>query len=353
MTLKALIRLLIVAVLLAGLAYWLNREPDHTSIDGFASGEKAFPSLDVNSITGITVATLFTTSSVSRTDTSWVSDSLFGYPVEFSKVANMLRTFHDLKVSQVIRGGESMLDEFGLSRTVQGFDFMEISLSGSNMRRPLVIQAGALKHVRGAAEFGMGMPQGRYIRVGDGPVLLVDDMLTSVIPRAEDWMNQEIIRIPASDIVSVDVRNAGHNFSVIRVDENTFTLGDLEANEVISQSAATTLFQGLQWLRVEGVIDPAKSDEELGLDNPSVAVFTTSDNAAYTLRFGKDDSMVRVVSITLEIDSDAGVVNPELMASRELFAEWRYLLGSRRADQLLPERSQLLETPASEFEEVE
>ena len=183
MTTRMFFRLLILVAVLSGVAYLLNREPGKVSVGGYTAGESVFQRLEVNSIQRIEVASLFTTSVLVRAENGWVVESLHGYPAKFGQIVSLLRTFHDLKVGQILQGGERMLESMGLSPSATSFDYLRVTLEPAMAGKPVSMTIGALKHHRDTAAMGMGMPQGRFMRVADGPVLLVDEIFSAALPQ--------------------------------------------------------------------------------------------------------------------------------------------------------------------------
>jgi len=361
MSIKVLIRLLVVLALFTGLAYWLNRPAEKVRIMGVASGEPLLPDLDVNAIHRMEISSMNATSMLVRKETGWTSETFYGYPARFDRVVDVLRKINDLKVGQVQREGERNLGEFGLDATAPVTDYMRITLSVGEEADQTIIDLGAFKHQRDASGMGMGMPMGRYVRVGQGPVVLVEELLTELTPSPVEWVEQELVRLQPDDIVSVSLIGTNDEFTIRRDDAGAYDIGRIDEGTMVDQEAVSRVMKVFQSLRFESVVDPALNDEQSGMALHEIATLRMRNELQYEFKFGiaREGIAFRPLRISVTYNPESGKpeTHPDLVAEAEAlnrrFAGHTFAVPIETADQVLTTRAKLVVNPTREKEEAE
>ena len=111
---RTLLILFIMLVVAVGGAFLLHRPADSYRQAQITAGGLLLEGLDVNQVARLEIATSETTNRVLKTEKGWISPDLYGYPVDFQKLARELVKLSEVKAGQVIAGGVDYPEEFGL-----------------------------------------------------------------------------------------------------------------------------------------------------------------------------------------------------------------------------------------------
>ncbi len=347
---KTFLKLVVALAILGGLAYWVNRPSGKVTYRGVSSGDLVLPGLDVNAITRIEISSGLATSVLARAEKGWVSESLFGYPARFDRIADALRSFGELKVGQVQRDGESNLAGFGLDPGGTDADYQKLVMTGAD-GKVLIVELGAMKQMRDASSMGMGIPTGRFMRVGDGPVILVEEMLTSVQSNPGEWVDRGLVELKSDDISLVTIVSTNDEFTIRRNEENLFDIGRIEEGATVDQSAVLRILQAFQNLNFDSVLDPALPEDQTGLANHEIISVRTKGSMDYQFKIGSasEGSSLRPVQVSVswkpdadEGDAEKSVKEAEAAALNSRYGDWVYQLPVGLINQMLATRSGLV-----------
>lgn len=352
MTTKTLFRLLLVLAVASALAYWLNRPAGNVTVDGVTAGDPVLPGLDVNAITRIEVAGSQSTSVILRAEAGWVSESWFGYPARFDRVVSLLRGLADLTAGQVQRDGAAMLADYGLDAAAPGPDTLRVRMGTKEKPDAVTLVLGALKHPRDAASIGLGMPNGRYVRAEEGPVVLVEDVLTGIGSAPGDWVDRTVVSIAAEDIEAVQVIGKNDEFNLRRNEQGSFDLGRVEDGKVVDQAAVQRMLQPLRTLMADGVADPSLDAAAQGIADHETLVVRLRNQLSYQITVGaagETPDAPRAVKVAVSWQPEEGQA-AEATGSTAAEAEtqmarlggWVFRVPGPVAAQLLPTREALV-----------
>lgn len=352
MTTKTLFRLLLILAVASALAYWLNRPAGKVSVDGVAAGDPVLPGLDVNAITRIEVAGTQSTSIIVRAENGWVSESWFGYPARFERVVSALRSLADLTAGQVQRDGVAMLADYGLDAAAPGADTLVVRLGTAEKPDAATLMLGALKHPRDASSIGLGMPNGRFVRAGDGPVVLVEDVLTGIGSAPGDWVDRTVLSIAPDDIEAVNVIGKSDEFSLRRNEQGSFDLGRVEEGKVVDQAAVQRMLQPLRTLVADGVMDPALDAAAQGIADHEVLIIRLRNQLSYQVTIGaagETPDVPRAVKVAVSWQPEEGTGGDgdhaeakEAEAQMARLGGWVFRIPGPVAAQMLATRASLL-----------
>ena len=162
MTNKNLVILAAAAAVLGGAAYFCNSGRKIKSSN--LNGKPVLPAFDVSEVAKVDVGGKVT---LAATDSGWVIDSLYGYPADVTKIRENLLKLKDLTVGQTARGQKIESGTKVDLKNAKGAVLASVTLGEQHMSKP-----------RGqAAQFGGGgYPDGRYVKFGDGVVLVKDSL---------------------------------------------------------------------------------------------------------------------------------------------------------------------------------
>lgn len=349
MSLKTLISLLVALAVLGGAAYVMNKKPAaRVTVGGVTGGDKAFPELNVNAINSVELVSMSETIRLARASAGWVVESMHNYPAQFSSIAGFLRKLNDLNVSLVMREGEATLEELGLDTATFSPDRLDVALSYEGGKSPVRFTLGANKAPKESAGMGMGgFAQSRFMRIDNGPSLQVDETFTELGRRPEDWIDRQLFQVNANDITKVDVKREGEEYTLARGENGVYSLTGLSEDQTVDADAAQRLFQSLQWLQFDAVVDPAQSDESVGLAAFDSASFTSTNGIVRTLEVTRtEDAGRKAMRVKFSDSSEGGVNAAEVAKLNEQHGAWRYRLPSGTLNPLVSARDTLIAKPS-------
>jgi hypothetical protein len=299
------------AILLVVVVVQQNGKKTHRSAED--NGETLFQGLELNLVDGLEIANGSNSVSLAKQDGKWLVESLYNYPVDFSKLADALRTASDIQLGSPVRTSNIDASEYGLNGAKQ----VELKSGGKTVAG---VEIGAQREGSDSA----GWANQHFIRKDDQPeIYLVDYDFRPFSDRSEDWIDTELLNIRSANIVSVKVGDVSlHSVS------NAWTLADLdEETEEFQSSEANKLRMALQYLNCITVADPSLSDADFGFTNATVYTASTT-NKTYTVTLGGAAENGRY----LRFGGDA----PEKLS------DWTYVVRSHDADDFLIPREKLV-----------
>jgi hypothetical protein len=280
MSKNTLVVLFVIFFALCGLTVWLQWRAKPIQPQGPFPGDVAL-AVDINEVAAFTVSSASATSRVARKDRRWVVETRHGYPADFRRIVEQLRSLAEMKVGQVVRAEAGEMAEFGLGpdqattirlENAAGQKLAEVRLGNPRQRQ---------------SEGGMaGMPEGIYLCVDTGPVLIVDMPLSSTFGWTDAWLNREIVNLPADSVerVSVQTKDEAYVLSVPRPGE--YTVEGMASNETVESFAASRLARALSPLTLMDIADPAQDASEQGFGEASRIEFATRSGERYAVEIG-------------------------------------------------------------------
>lgn len=357
MNMKKLIGMAVVLAVLAGVAVWQRKGQEVRRSLPVAEDATLLKGIDLNTLTGLEVVQDSSQVVLSKKDGLWVVESLFNYPADFNRLAEALRKMADVKTGSPVRSGNVAASEFGLDEHAK-----KIVLKTADGSASATVTVGARREASDTA----GWANQFFIRKGDGDAInLVDYDFRPFSDKPADWISKELLKVQSGDIVSVKEGDVS-----LKLDGADWTLTDLnQETEEFQSSEANRLRSALQYLNCTTVADPAKTDADLGFDQPVVYVAQTKDGFTYTVKLGAKTDDGRYVRVAAEYTRPAQPVAPagndkekQEAYSKELDAfnntvaanadradklnaqlsKWTYVVSSYTADSLMIARDKLV-----------
>ena len=280
---KTIVKLLIALLVLGGIAWYTQQEPGKDadpSANGIRNGDEVLADLELNDITRIEIAGPDGTNTVANKDGNWVVDSLHDFPADFDKVRDNIIEWSETKVGDVPRGGDDA--EYGLSDTATTVIMKD--QAGKTLATLLVGEARERK----GAQFGGN--DGRYIKVDDSPVLLVDSNFDALPSQSEDWITKDLLNIQSADITAVTIQGTNGTVTVDTKDSSAYVVNGLAEDEETTTANAGRAHRALQNLRFNSVANPSTDDTSLGLDKATVFTAKTKAGIDYLVHVGNESS---------------------------------------------------------------
>ena len=311
MKLRTLMVLVVVLVILAVVAGVRLRKPAGRAAEGPVPGAAVLAGLDINQVSKLTVVSGVSTSLVEKKDGRWIVSSLYGYPADFDRLAQQLRSLVDLKVGQIMRGGTDNLDEFGLSAS----NATHVLLKDAADKTLADLFIGMPRLAENGQPYGNG-PGGQYLRVGSGPVLLVSDMVRGFSPSGADWARRELFSVNPREVKTLTLGSPAGELNIRTTGPGTYTLDGQATNEIVEPPVAGRLFAALHSLTFVTVADPAATNQITGLDKPRRFTAKTTNGFYYSVLTGEADvSQGLFARVRVEYQPPAPPTTDEVKAS--------------------------------------
>jgi hypothetical protein len=249
-----------------------------------AGDRQIYPNLAVNDVTKVRVQTGKEKLTLQTSGDAWQVADRYGYPADFAKIRDLLRSIWDLKYVRVLEIGPSQLGRLQLLPPGQGDQSgTEINLLGASDKKIATLILGkspsGTESTLGSGRFASNPDQKDQVYLIDGTFPSLDPLNPS------NWLNKNFIDTQKlRSVVRGNVGNAS-GWKVSRKDEHAdWELQDAAANESLEKEKANPLSSlsiSLQDVRPENA--PAS---ETGLQQPLVAELETFEGFHYRLEIG-------------------------------------------------------------------
>jgi uncharacterized protein DUF4340 len=269
------------ALVVAGTIFQMRQS---STWKGATSDRQIYPNLAVNDVTKVHVQTGKDNLTLQTSGDTWQVAERYGYPADFAKIRELLRSIWDLKYVRVLEIGPSQLGRLQLLPPGPGDQSgTEIDLVGTRDKKIATLILG--KKPSGT-ESALG--SGRFASNPDqkDQVYLIDETFPSLDPlNPSTWLNKQFIDTQKlRSVVRSNVGNAP-GWKVSRKDEHAdWELQDGAANESLEKentNPLSSLSISLQDVRPENA--PVS---ETGLQQPLVVELETFDGFHYRLEIG-------------------------------------------------------------------
>jgi hypothetical protein len=251
---------------------------------GESGDRQIYSNLAVNNVTKVRILTGKENVTLQTSGDIWQVAERNGYPADFAKIRELLRSIWELKYVRALEVGPSQLGRLQLLPPGQGDQSgIEIDLLGAGDKK---IAALILGKRPSSTESALG--SGRFAADPDkkDQVYLIDETFPSLDPlNPGNWLNKKFI--DTQKLRSVDRGNVGNapGWKVSRKDEHAdWDLQDRAANESLERENANPLSSlsiSFQDVRPENA--PVS---ETGLQQPLIVELETFEGFHYRLEIG-------------------------------------------------------------------
>jgi hypothetical protein len=239
-------------------------------------GQPVLPGLDVNAVRAIEIRKGAESLLVARRGDEWVVTNAFNYPADFKKLGENLLALQDLKIGHVRPGASVAAD----SAT-------HVRLLGENDQSLAGLLLGEQRQRASSGEMSWSSAEGRYLaREGDPRTFLVKENLDAFGTSAKEWLNAEILNVPAADVRTVQLHGSGAETVTLDRTSGSLQLTGLATNEEFDTSRSYGLESALSYLRFNDVASPALDEGTTGLVTGRFYRATLGNGEVYTARVG-------------------------------------------------------------------
>ncbi len=276
--------------------------------------------IDIISPEGINVTLI-------RKDGDWIVKEHFGYFADFSQIYELIEKLRGVTVGQVFKAKEDTLKRLSLLDP-------EENGKEEEKGRCLILkdkEGGLIKKIifgKAMRTEKDGFPKGQFIRIGD-TVYLIDQYFTSLIQGPGEWIKLDLLDIKEDEIGKIKGYKKGKVKYVLVREKGNFKLikGKLK-KDVIEK-----LKEGLDYLRIDDVVDPSKSMKEVGIEEDSYVEYRLLNGMIIRIfpsKSCKEDECYMKVSVLYEGKEKKIMKEAELM-NRKL-SPWVYKISKWRHD---------------------
>ncbi len=324
MNAKKLMAMMVVLLLLGGVAL-IQRQGAAKRHPAPAGETTLLQGVELNALDGLSVAAGSNTVALAKREGIWRVDSLYGYPADFSKLAEALRSAARVELGKPVRSAHVDASEFG-------FDDARSIVLESTGKEVARVEVGARREASDTA----GWANQHFVRRNGGAeIYLVDYDFRPFSEEAVEWLDRKLLDVSPAEIVAVKAGGIE-----LKVDGTEWTLAGLDReSEELQPSEASRIRSALQRLECTGVADPNLSDADLGFTNATLFTASTT-NLTYVVEVGGPAEHGRYVHFSGD-------------APGKLFG-WTYVVSDNDANDFLVSRDQLVkakEPPAAPAEE--
>ncbi len=335
---KQLWTLFIVAIMLGGVYFLLNRRMHQTNAPAEV-GKPLLGGVDLNHVTQVDIKKDGKLLEIKLDGDTWRVPSMANYPADFDRIRANIRTLNDVKVSDVLNG----MDLEGVT---------DLILKDKAGKEVAVLHLGQARQ-KGVSSGMMWQPaaEGRYLRVGNNEkIFLVKEALSEFTPDARAWVKTDLLAIPATDVETIAVTPAVTNQAVtFDRSSGTLVMQNLHDGETFDASKAYTLESALSYLRFSDVFPATTADATTGLSTGVQFRVTLKNGEAITARVGKSlPDGNRYLALSAEI-AKAPEDSTELADLQNIvsghnanFSPWVYAIPAYAADNMTRPRADFL-----------
>jgi len=365
---KHLLTLLIIAVVLAlgGTAYQLSQSAGWSSAK---TGREIFPNLPVNDVAKIQIQTGSDKLTLQRESSGWQVVERDGYPADFTKIRDLMRSLWELKAVREMQVGPAQFGRLKVLPPGKGENTgTQIDLLDSNGKSISTLILG--KKLEQNDESSAAGSAGRFVFNPSHPdrADIVSDSFDSADPLViGQWLDKAFISADNLKEIKQTGTDPKTGWKLARAnDKAEWKLEDAGPNESVKKEFASSL-AGFR----PGITDVRPADtaaEQTGLQQPIAVNLTTFDGFEYRLAIGKEGPeksrylQVNVTGHFNEVRSPEPKEKPEDKQKRDdefkkhladlkqglereqKFQHWIYLVPEWSVEQLLKPRGEVVAT---------
>jgi len=359
---RQLMLLVVAALVLGGGGLWVLRqrsagfERSKTHMGGSLLG-----AFDGASVAAVRITQGSNSVNVVSDPSGWVVRERGNYPANITDLAAFVRKLAELKVTRPVKVGASRLPMLQLSG--DGSTLVELLDASGKPVKSLRLGKQSTRGGEDDMMGGGGMPDGRYVQVGDA-ISLINDPMGNAQPRPENWIAKEFIKVEQPVRIEILHTEATNSFTLSRTNEFAeWVLVDAKEGESLDKNklfAFNSLMSGPSFTDLVLNPDIAK----LGLDKPTVARIGTASGHVYEIKIGAPDGESYPVQVGVsgaparertpgkdEKPEDKERLDKEFkdklakldekLRTEQALGKWTFTLGKWTVEPLLKKRSDL------------
>ena len=299
-------------------------------------GHKILPAFNISDVTRVEI-TGAKSLTLASGEAGWTVDALHGYPADGKKILDELLKLKELKAGQPAAGISNAAPTVVILKDAAGKELAKLEMGEQHRSAP-----------RGEmAQFGGGgYPDGRYVAF-EGTTVVVNDALDAFNGDPKKWVDTKIGGITASDVKEVTYAKGKESVKLTRKD-STWTLEGLGPKEELDTSKTYSLDSALSYLNFSNVVDPKKTEAELGFATGAVYTATLKNGITYTAKVGNKigaDSAFKVSAAFKPVGTNAtenAACEKTVKDFNDKVGKWTYTISSYSAESMSKTRKDLV-----------
>lgn len=290
MKLSTLLAVLGVGILLVVGIQMTNRERVSRTA-GVQAGDFLIP-FDMNEVAELRIRRGEQDTVIAVRDGRWVVPAAFGYPADFNRLAGELRSLARMQIGQVIRGGEDLLDEFGLDPGAEmpaDQPALILTFRDAQGQHLGELKVGRVRQTERDPRQPVFHSEDAYMRLDDGPVVLMSDALRMFPTTTAELIRSRLFELTAEDIQSLHLaQRTGEEVHIEQGTPGEFSAVDLTAEEELNSSRARQWFNAFRFVEFAEVAAPRhETVEDAFLESIDRLTIHTQDDRQIELRLGE------------------------------------------------------------------
>ena len=277
MSKKTMWILVIVLAALSVAVWWSGRRAAPAAAS--AAGGRLLPGVDLATVRAIALETAAATTRLAQADGVWCVAEKSDYPADVRRLRNLIQALDETDDAQVADESADRLAEFGLA--TDGAE-APLRIALEHAAGTATVSLGKTRAPRRGEEY-WGPPAGRYVRVDEGPVLLLKDDVPGADADPAQWWDRALLEIEPETVRKVEVAGGGEAIALERGTNGTFALVDAAEGEEVDAGAAERLFGALRALRADEILKPEEAE---GMFAEAATYAAETEGATYRIEIG-------------------------------------------------------------------
>jgi hypothetical protein len=217
----------------------------------------------------------------------------FGYPADFSKISELVRTLRQVKVGRRFKSSEKVLKRLSLKsphdkETPEEQRGTWIRMKDKEGKPVLDILLGE-NRMKGKER---KMPDGQYVMLNKGPeIYLIDTILSSFETGPSAWLSKSPVKVNAKEIKSISCTGPGGKPVHYRFERDAkgkdFKLINPSTTQKIKKSSLNRLSNALSSLQIKDVENPSASPESIQKETSPLLEYHLFNGLTYRVYPGK------------------------------------------------------------------
>ena len=277
MSKKTMWILVIVLAALSAAVWWNGRRAAPAAAS--AAGGRLLPGVDLATVRAVALETAAATTRLEQVDGVWCVAEKENVPADVRRLRGLIQALDETDDAQVADESADRLAEYGLA--AEGAE-EPLRIALEHAAGTTTVSLGKTRAPRRDEEY-WGPPAGRYVRVDEGPILLLKDDVPGAEADPAQWWDRALLEIEPAAVRKVEVANGGETFALERGTNGMFTLAGAAEGEETEAAAAERLFGALRNLRADEILKPEDTE---GMFAEAATYAAETEGATYRIEIG-------------------------------------------------------------------
>lgn len=272
-------------------------------------GQKVLPDLQVSNITHIHIKHKKDELNLSNENGTWIIKERGGFPADPALISELTFKAREWKIVQSEPIGEAQRARIDVAApdAAEGASTL-LEFRGKDGKPLATLYLGKKKLGKAPLQvkgFDKGQPEGRYLLVSSEPqtLLLVQDPMNNVEPKADKWLSKEFARVDRIKKLVVETPGTTISYQLSREQEaGDWVLGGLRAGEKTDPSAAVSATNAFYQLAFTDIATDLKPEQ---LDRATRMTADTFDGWNYVMRVAPKPNDDANVYFTIAVTGEA------------------------------------------------